>query len=83
MKIVTRINKEKCRFCLDCVVSCPVEVIDANYEERKAVVVNQKECIVCLNCEEVCPTKAITVEGVIRRDWPAPPIKFDVWGQKQ
>ena len=81
--LVTVIDEKKCTFCLDCVVSCPVEVIDANYERRKAEVVNQVECIACLNCEEVCHVGAIHVEGAIRKTFEAPPIKWDMWGIKR
>ncbi|MBW2065039.1 MAG: FAD-binding protein [Deltaproteobacteria bacterium] len=80
VKLKTLIDEDKCVFCLDCVLACPVEVIDADYEREKAIVVNQVECISCLNCEEVCPTKAIRVEGAVRKDWKAPPIKWDMWG---
>ena len=66
--------------CLDCILACPVEVIDADYEREKAVVVNQVECISCLNCEEVCPTEAVRVDGAVRRNWQAPPIEWDMWG---
>lgn len=76
----TVIDEKKCVFCLNCILSCPVEVIDADYTKRKAVVTNQVECIACLNCEEVCPAKAIKVKGIIRKKWKIPPIQFDIWG---
>jgi len=60
-----------------------VEVIDADYDKKKAVVVNQVECISCLNCEEVCPVQAIQVEGAVRKEWEIPPIEWDMWGPKE
>jgi NAD-dependent dihydropyrimidine dehydrogenase PreA subunit len=83
VKLNTKIDHEKCIFCLDCVLACPVEVIDADYDKKKAVVVNQVECISCLNCEEVCPVQAIQVEGAVRKEWEIPPIEWDMWGPKE
>ena len=83
VKLRTNIDEGKCIFCLDCVLACPVEVIDADYDKKKAVVVNQVECISCLNCEEVCPTGAIHVDGAVRRNWKAPPFEWDIWGPRK
>jgi len=82
VKLRTNIDKEKCTFCLNCVLTCPVEVIDADYDERKTFAANQVACISCLNCEEACQVGAIHVEGAVRRDWKVPPIEWDMWGPK-
>ncbi len=72
----TVIDEEKCTFCLNCVIACPVRVIDVDYDKRKAVVVDQVACIACINCEESCPTGAVKIVGDKRIDWKIPPERW-------
>ena len=75
MKMVqyyTEIDEDKCTFCITCVVACPQEVIEADYEKRKAVVVDQVQCVACLNCENVCLVGAVKIIGDVRIDWKIP-----------
>jgi NAD-dependent dihydropyrimidine dehydrogenase PreA subunit len=55
------IDRDKCSGCANCVLSCPQNVLDFDYDTRKAFVSELKECIVCRNCEEQCPKKVIEV----------------------
>lgn len=81
IKIV--IDHKKClgRKCLNCVDSCPVEVLDWDKEQKKVAVVNMDECIVCLACEEACRedgNDCYKVEGCIRKEFQPSPIQ-DMW----
>lgn len=58
------IDRDKCSGCAYCVLSCPQNVLDFDYDTRKAFVSELKECIVCRNCEEQCPKKVIEVRLV-------------------
>jgi NAD-dependent dihydropyrimidine dehydrogenase PreA subunit len=72
----TVIDEKKCIFCLNCVVACPQEVIEADYKKKKAVVVDQVQCIACINCEESCPAQAVKIIGDKRIDWKIPPERW-------
>ncbi|MBW1997640.1 MAG: ferredoxin family protein [Deltaproteobacteria bacterium] len=82
-KIEIVIDHKKCLggSCLNCVDSCPVEVLDWDREQKKVVVVNMQECLVCLACEEACQedgNKCFKVEGAIRKEFKPSPIQ-DMW----
>lgn len=82
IKIV--IDHKKCigAGCLNCVDSCPREVLDWDKEQKKVVVVNFQECLLCFACEEACRedgNDCYKIEGAIRKEFqPAPHI--DMWG---
>ena len=63
------IDPDKCRCPARCVQSCPQDVLDWDFERKKAMVVDEVECFVCYNCVEVCPFDAISVKEV---DWKPP-----------
>ncbi len=58
------IDKNKCTGCAYCILSCPQEVFDFDYDTTKPFVANISECIVCRNCVEECPKKIIEVKLV-------------------
>lgn len=81
IKIV--IDPKKClgATCLNCVDSCPCEVLDWDRDQKKVVVANFGECLVCLACEEACRedgNKCLKVEGAIRKEFKPTPIQ-DMW----
>jgi len=82
-KIGIVIDHKKClgQSCLNCVDSCPVEVLDWDREQKKVAVVNFQECLICLACEEACQedgNKCFKVEGAIRKEFNPSPIQ-DMW----
>ena len=81
IKIV--IDHKKClgANCLNCVDSCPTEVLDWDKDKKEVTVVNFAECLVCLACEEACQedgNKCFTFEGCIRKEFEPSPIE-DMW----
>jgi NAD-dependent dihydropyrimidine dehydrogenase PreA subunit len=66
------IDQDRCKCLAKCVQSCPQDVLEWNFDAKKAVVVDEIECFVCYNCVDVCPFHAITVTEV---DWK--PLKDD------
>ncbi len=82
-KIEIIIDHSRCKGanCLNCVDSCPVEVLDWDKEQRKVIVANFQECLVCLACEEACRedgNACLRVEGCIRKEFKPSPIE-DMW----
>ena len=60
------VDKERCKGCEICVVSCPTEVIAMHSEVNDkgyhfAYMVNPEQCTGCANCGIVCPDGIITV----------------------
>ncbi|PIE86370.1 MAG: ferredoxin [Bacteroidia bacterium] len=60
------VDKEKCKGCGLCVVSCPSKVINLAKEVNGkgyhyAYMANPDSCIGCANCGLVCPDSVITV----------------------
>jgi 2-oxoglutarate ferredoxin oxidoreductase subunit delta len=54
-------DRDKCSGCAFCVLACPQNVFEFDYDTTKAYVANPTECIVCRNCEEQCPKNIIQV----------------------
>lgn len=82
-KIEILIDHEKClgERCLNCVDSCPVEVLDWDKKQKQVTVVNLQECLVCLACEEACQedgNHCLRVEGAIRKEFKPTP-RVDMW----
>ena len=83
-KIEIVIDHKKClgAKCLNCIDSCPVEVLDWDKQQKKVAVVNFQECLVCLACEEACRedgNNCYTFEGIIRKEFKPTP-RIDMWG---
>jgi NAD-dependent dihydropyrimidine dehydrogenase PreA subunit len=82
IKIV--IDHDSCKgiSCLNCVESCPREVLDWDKETKQVVVANFVECLVCLACEEACRedgNECYHFEGDIRKEFKPTP-RMDMWG---
>lgn len=52
-----RMNPEKCKGCMACVKSCPVQAISG--EQGSTPTINQIQCIKCGTCAASCPFDAI------------------------
>jgi NAD-dependent dihydropyrimidine dehydrogenase PreA subunit len=50
---------DKCKSCLVCVKSCPVQTIKIGFDGVPAIFTDN--CIRCLCCHEMCPYTAITI----------------------
>ncbi|MFH1861002.1 MAG: 4Fe-4S binding protein [bacterium] len=57
--MVPMINHEQCVGCGTCIVICPCEVFEVNYE--KSEVVRPDSCTGCGECIENCPNEAISL----------------------
>lgn len=84
-KIKIVIGHKACRGadCLNCIDSCPREVLDWDKVNEKVKVADFEQCIVCLACEEACRedgTNCLKVAGCIRMDFKPPLPKEDMWG---
>lgn len=82
-KIEIVIAHKKClgEKCLNCVDSCPCEVLDWDGNQKKVVVANFQECLVCLACEEACRedgNQCLQVKGSIQKEFKPTPIQ-DMW----
>lgn len=61
------VNKERCKGCNLCVVSCPCDVLvlqskEVNYRGyHYAYMKNPDSCVGCAACGNVCPDGCITV----------------------
>ena len=66
---IKNIDKNKCIGCGTCVLSCPMDVIRMDPEERKAVVVYPQECVVCCICVADCPKGAIEMTPGKEAPW--------------
>jgi len=61
------INKERCKGCNLCVISCPTECLALNtsdtnvYGLHYAYLAEPEKCIACQNCAVICPDAAIEV----------------------
>ena len=44
-----------------CILACPTNCLELEFETMRARVANIGECIVCKNCEEQCPLQIIKV----------------------
>ena len=82
-KIEILIDHKKClgAKCLNCVDSCPCEVLDWDKNQKMVAVVNFQECLVCLACEEACledGNNCLKVEGAIRKEFKPSPIQ-NMW----
>ena len=51
------IDHDKCTLCLDCVKTCPTEVMSV---KDKKIDIFYGDCINCFCCQELCPEGAIT-----------------------
>lgn len=54
------IDYEKCDTCINCLRTCPMQVLKI---ENKRVVQASELCFACRNCEAACPQDAIKVVG--------------------
>lgn len=52
-----KVDHDICTLCMDCVKTCPVEVMSV---KKKKIDIYHDECINCFCCQEVCPHGAIT-----------------------
>ena len=63
-------NKEQCKKCKSCFLTCPTSCIQWNEKEKipyfTGLVGMELACLACNNCEAVCPTGAIKVRGEYR-----------------
>jgi len=57
---MTRIIREKCDGCGNCIEVCPFNVL--KIEKGKAVVKNPERCRKCGACVSACPNNAIILE---------------------
>ena len=82
-KIKIVIGHKACRGaeCLNCVESCPREVLEWDKEQKKVVVANFQECLICLACEEACRedgAHCLKIANNIRKEFKPTP-KIDMW----
>lgn len=64
--------------CLNCVESCPREVLDWDKQEKKVLVADFEQCLVCLACEEACRedgAKCLNIVGCIRKEFKPSPLE--------
>ena len=64
------IDPEKCKACMICARSCPVDAIDGG--KNKIHIVDQNKCIKCGTCFEACPPKFGAVTQISREPVPDP-----------
>lgn len=62
MKFRPVIDKDVCRRCNLCKVSCPVSAIES---DERGYYIDYAKCIGCMCCHEVCPYRAISVKRSI------------------
>lgn len=80
LKPETRIIKERCVGCQECVIRCPTSALSMDISNWIAKADNEL-CVGCRQCERTCPVSAIVVMGpvkVIPRIGPPPaqlPVK--------
>jgi 2-oxoglutarate ferredoxin oxidoreductase subunit delta len=62
------INEERCKGCLLCTISCPVEIIvqadrfnKMGYKVAEVAGDDMAKCTACASCAKICPDYAITV----------------------
>lgn len=58
VKLVIKIDYEKCKKCGKCVEACPIGVI----EMRDMPYIDDSRCIKCKTCVAICPFKAIQIK---------------------
>lgn len=61
---IARIDYDKCRQCMECVIACPTGAITGDVEKRKKAVIDEEKCIGCTICAKKCPVDAI--EGKLK-----------------
>ncbi len=66
VKGAIKVDIEKCKGCILCVVACPSKVISLAREVNSkgynyAYMANPDECTGCTNCAMVCPDSVIEV----------------------
>ncbi|MDH3972654.1 MAG: DUF362 domain-containing protein [Deltaproteobacteria bacterium] len=52
-----KVDHESCTLCMDCIKTCPVQVMSV---KEKKIDILHDECINCFCCQEICPQGAIT-----------------------
>ena len=82
-KVQIIIGHKACRGaeCLNCVDSCPRDVLQWDKEQKKVVVANFQECVVCLACEEACREDGghcLKFVNIIRKEFKPNP-RIDMW----
>ena len=64
------IDPEKCKACMICARSCPVDAIDGG--KNKIHIIDQNKCIKCGTCFEACPPKFGAVQKISGEPVPDP-----------
>ncbi len=68
-----------CTGCGECVIECPMQVIEFG-GDNKAVPVHLEKCIQCCHCVAVCPVNALSApaydQGNFASIQPEPPVAF-------
>ncbi|CAL5990807.1 Ferredoxin_Fd3 [Hexamita inflata] len=56
------IVEQRCIGCGNCVIECPVQVLQLHPVTKKVRIVYQELCIGCYSCVQVCPSDATCLE---------------------
>lgn len=58
------IDEDRCIRCGECVLDCPLKIINIDDDVPFIKPVNEKKCIHCQHCLAVCPTGAVSIFGI-------------------
>jgi NAD-dependent dihydropyrimidine dehydrogenase PreA subunit len=77
------IGHKACRgdICLNCIYSCPREILQWDKVQKKVVIDNFQDCVVCLACEEACREDGghcLKITNTIKKVFKPNP-KIDMW----
>ena len=64
--------REKCTGCDECMIACPVDVVEVNDLDARYPIIFSKKAP-CIHCEDtpcikVCPTEALSLESLVRSE---------------
>lgn len=62
---IAKIDYDKCKECMECVIKCPTKAITADLDKRKKAIIDEDKCIGCTICAKNCPKDAI--EGELKK----------------